>query len=143
MATPIESTALNLEDWHLGASQQGSKGQKFAPINSPVYQIGTDKQPLFCPGGASSYSESARLNIDVDITDRLEIIRQLRAIDAWALQHGKNYQPFVHVHEKYGTIKLRCKVKSEGQSATVFWSPERKQLENPDLREASLVLVCN
>ena len=160
---PIESASFQLAFGEPTNSRGGTACAVTNDGQALVLQLGTPSQALRSPFGAGVYGsaeenqKATRLNLEVDITGRHEIITKFREIDnqvvAWLKTCDKfkiknpadSYRPIVIEDEKYGTTRVRFKMNVAGLNAARGWKFETRQrledLKTVNFRDCPSMLV--
>ena len=163
MPTLLQDTALpsiSLGEW---SSSRGGSTCNLSVDNQPfLVQLNKQKDPLFSPFGLNIYGdektnqEAKRLNLDLDISDRPDLIEKLHAIDEQILLHLAesnkfknlidNYRHMVVTDEKYGSKRLRLKVNVQGISSCSVWNAVTQTKIEPreiDYRNAGICAIIS
>ena len=161
MPTLLQDTALptiTLGEW---TTSRGGQTCNLSVDNQPfIVQLNKQKEPLFAPFGLNVYGdektnqEAKRLNLDLDITERPDIIEKLTNIDERILSHldkqnkfkslNDTYRHMVTSDERYGSKRLRLKVNVQGLSACSVWNAESQtkvEARELDYRNAGVCAI--
>ena len=145
-------TNQDLSKWHLAEQTTSSKGQKSCQLSSdhtPVsFHLGTSLRTRF---GASSFDktlDSARKNLDFDITDQKELLEFLKKVDDWTVDHifdngvrlfkkvmskeavKEHYKPLLNIYGDRASVQAKINIR--GHRVCQCWDADRNANELPE-----------
>ena len=147
-----QNNLINLSSWFLAEPTSNSKGQKTCQLTSDhgpvIFHLGSHLKTRF---GASSFDKSidtARKNLDFDITLDANLIELLKLIDEWTIDYiysnqsrlckaimsreavAANYKPLLTT---YGSsTSVRTKINIRGSRTCLCWDANYLKTQLPE-----------